>query len=184
MKRTPFPALARLLPLSVALAACTPLASWAQSTPDRAPPAAQMDLARTTLVLDGKKLGVQIARSERELAIGLMSRISMPADEGMVFIFPQAATQCFWMRNTLIPLSVAFIDAQGRIINLADMQPLSDDAHCSLKPAQFVLEANQGWFKKNGIKAGIKIEGIKAAETPSKSAPAAPAQTAPRPASS
>jgi uncharacterized membrane protein (UPF0127 family) len=77
----------------------------------------------------------------------------------MLFVFEQAATQCFWMRNTLIPLTAAFIEDDGTIVNLADMEPQRDDSHCSSKPVRFVLEMNQGWFAKRQIKAGAKIGG-------------------------
>lgn len=83
----------------------------------------------------------------------------MPAHEGMLFVFEQAAVQCFWMRNTPSPLTAAFLADDGTIVNLADMTPFSEDSHCSAKPVRFVLEMNQGWFAQRGIKAGAKLEG-------------------------
>ena len=83
----------------------------------------------------------------------------MPTHEGMLFVFEQASTQCFWMRNTLIPLSVAFLADDGTVVNLADMKPQSDDSHCSTKPVRYVLEMNQGWFAKRGVKPGTRISG-------------------------
>ena len=124
-----------------------------------APPAPQTDLPRSTLQLGKGQLQVQIASEDRERAIGLMSRTSLGANEGMLFVFPTADKQCFWMRNTLIALSAAFLADDGRVVNLADMQPLSDEAHCSEKPVRYVLEAKQGWFAAHGIKAGSTVVG-------------------------
>ena len=87
--------------------------------------------------------------------------------EGMLFVFEQASTQCFWMRNTLIPLTAAFVEDDGTIVNLADMQPQSDDSHCSSKPVRFVLEMNQGWFAKRQIKPGAKLGGTVFSKRPS-----------------
>ena len=83
----------------------------------------------------------------------------MPQAEGMLFIFEQASMQCFWMKNTLLPLTAAFVDDAGVIVNLADMKPQTTDSHCSAKPVRYVLEMNKGWFTKKGIKAGFKLAG-------------------------
>ena len=91
---------------------------------------------------------------------GLMHRASMPQNAGMLFIFDEAGAQCMWMKNTLIPLSVAFIDDAGAIINIADMQPQTEDSHCASRPARYALEMNRGWFAARGIKPGIRIGGI------------------------
>lgn len=88
-----------------------------------------------------------------------MHRKDMPTNEGMLFVFEQASEQCFWMKNTLIPLTAAFIADDGTVVNLADMQPLVLDSHCSAAPVRYVLEMNQGWFAKRGIKAGSKLKG-------------------------
>ena len=93
-------------------------------------------------------------------ARGLMHRKSMPPNAGMLFIFDEAAVHCMWMKNTYIPLSVAFIDAQGVIINIADMQPHSEQSHCAARPAVYALEMTQGWFAQRGIKAGAKLGGL------------------------
>ena len=132
--------------------------SYAQAQ-NAAPPAPQTDLPIAQLKLGKSHLRAQIAESDRERAIGLMSRTSLAKDEGMLFIFPERGVQCFWMRNTLIPLSAAFIADDGRIVNLADMQPLSDDAHCSNQPVRYVLEVQQGWFAQADIKANSKVKG-------------------------
>ena len=91
---------------------------------------------------------------------GLMHRKSMPHGSGMVFVFDETATHCMWMKNTLIPLSVAFLDEAGAIINIADMQPHSEQSHCAARPARYALEMNKGWFAQRGIKAGAKLRGL------------------------
>jgi uncharacterized membrane protein (UPF0127 family) len=96
--------------------------------------------------------------SERER--GLMFRQQMGANQGMVFLFDRPAVQCMWMKNTLIPLSVAFIADDGRILNIEDMSPQSEDNHCAAKPARYALEMNRGWFAKHGIAEGSKISGL------------------------
>jgi uncharacterized membrane protein (UPF0127 family) len=101
----------------------------------------------------------EVAQTPREHEIGLMWRTSMGSNEGMIFIFPQDARQCFWMKNTLIPLSVAFVTADGRIANLDEMQAQTENSHCSTEPIRYVLEMNKGWFTKKGIKAGDKLAG-------------------------
>jgi uncharacterized protein len=101
----------------------------------------------------------EVAVSPQERAIGLMHRKSMPANSGMLFVFEEANPQCFWMKNTLLPLSIAFIDDAGQVVNIADMKPMDETSHCSNKPVRFALEMNQGWFAKRGIKAGSKIGG-------------------------
>lgn len=126
----------------------------AQSTP-----APQMNLARTQLTAGMHRLDVQLAQTPDQRQIGLMWRKDMPVHEGMLFVFEQATVQCFWMRNTLIPLTAAFVEDDGTIVNLADMQPQKDDSHCSSKPVRFVLEMNQGWFAKRQIKPGFKLGG-------------------------
>ena len=120
---------------------------------------AQTNLPRTKLSAGMHMLDVQLAQTPQERQIGLMFRKEMPQHEGMLFVFEQPATQCFWMRNTLIPLTAAFVADDGTIVNLADMKPLSDDSHCSTKPVRFVLEMNQGWFAKRNIVAGYKLGG-------------------------
>lgn len=118
-----------------------------------------MDLPRAQLQAGMHLIQVQVASTGRQREIGLMWRKEMPVQEGMLFVFEQPAGQCFWMRNTLIPLTAAFIADDGTIVNLADMQPQNDASHCSGQPVRFVLEMNQGWFAKRGIRAGQKISG-------------------------
>lgn len=95
-----------------------------------------------------------------------MQREKMGANEGMLFVFPDRDKQCMWMKNTLLPLSVAFIDDNGIILNVEDMQPQTENSHCSVKPARYALEMNQGWFKAKNIKPGTKISGIDKAGPP------------------
>jgi len=83
----------------------------------------------------------------------------MPQHEGMLFVFEQPSVQCFWMQNTPSPLTAAFLADDGTIVNLADMQPLSTQSHCSSRPVRFVLEMNQGWFEKKGLRAGARLTG-------------------------
>ena len=119
----------------------------------------QLNLERTLLMAGMHRLDVQVAQTPSQHQIGLMWRKDMPPHEGMLFVFEHATTQCFWMRNTLIPLTAAFLEDDGTIVNLADMKPQSDDSHCSAKPVRFVLEMNQGWFAKRQIKPGFKLGG-------------------------
>ncbi len=102
----------------------------------------------------------EVAATPDERAVGLMHRPQMGANQGMVFLFDQPAVQCMWMKNTLIPLSVAFIAEDGRILNIEDMAPQTEDNHCAIKPARYALEMNRGWFAKHGISAGTKISGL------------------------
>jgi uncharacterized membrane protein (UPF0127 family) len=101
----------------------------------------------------------EVAQTPEQRSIGLMHRKTMGTNEGMLFIFEQAGQQCFWMKNTLLPLSVAFVDDDGTIVNIDAMKPLTLDGHCSKKPVRFVLEMNDGWFAKRGIKAGSVLKG-------------------------
>jgi uncharacterized membrane protein (UPF0127 family) len=106
------------------------------------------------------RIEAEVASNSGDRATGLMHRPSMPAQRGMLFVFPEAGVQCFWMKNTLIPLSIAFIDDNGRIVQIADMQPQSLDNHCSNRPVRFALEMNAGWFRSRGLAVGAKISGI------------------------
>ncbi|QBE67098.1 DUF192 domain-containing protein [Pseudoduganella lutea] len=113
----------------------------------------------TTLTAGMHLIKAEVAATEAQRAQGLMHRESMPANAGMVFVFDAPATQCMWMKNTLLPLSVAFIDAGGTIVNIRDMQPQTLDSHCSTKgvPVKYALEMNRGWFQQKHIKPGMKI---------------------------
>jgi uncharacterized repeat protein (TIGR04076 family) len=113
----------------------------------------------TTLRAGMHLIKAEVAATDAQRAQGLMLREAMPANAGMVFVFDAPATQCMWMKNTLLPLSVAFIDAGGTIVNIRDMQPQTLDSHCSTKgvPVMYALEVNQGWFQRTHIKPGMKI---------------------------
>jgi uncharacterized protein len=117
------------------------------------------DLPTVTLHAGMHNIVAQVAKTPDQRQIGLMFRKEMAGHEGMIFVFEEPATQCFWMRNTLIPLSAAFVADDGSIVNIEDMKPLSDESHCSTKPVRYVLEMNVGWFAKRGLKAGTKLSG-------------------------
>jgi uncharacterized membrane protein (UPF0127 family) len=119
----------------------------------------QTDLPRTRLSAGMHQIDAQVAQTNEQRQIGLMHRKEMPKHEGMLFIFEQPRVQCFWMRNTLIPLTAAFVADDGTIVNLVDMQPLSEQSHCSEKPVRYVLEMNQGWFAKRRLTAGFRLGG-------------------------
>ena len=126
--------------------------AWAQGQP-------QLQLPRIQLQAGMHQMQVQVAATPEQRSIGLMHRAEMPQGEGMLFAFEQATQQCFWMKNTLLPLTAAFIADDGTIVNLADMKPQTTDAHCSEQPVRWVLEMNQGWFAKKGLKAGFRLSG-------------------------
>ena len=116
-------------------------------------------LPTTRLTAGFHVITAEVARTPDQRAIGLMHRPTMPANDGMLFVFDEPAQQCFWMKNTLLPLSIAFLADDGSIVNIDDMQPQTLDSHCSKKPVRFVLEMNKGWFDKRAIKAGARITG-------------------------
>ncbi|WP_255428317.1 DUF192 domain-containing protein [Ramlibacter cellulosilyticus] len=119
----------------------------------------QMNLPRVKLRAGMHVIDAQVAATNEQRMTGLMFRQEMPQHEGMLFVFEQPSQQCFWMKNTLLPLAIAFVADDGTIVNLDEMQPQTTDSHCSTKPVRYVLEMNKGWFAKRGIKAGAKLEG-------------------------
>ncbi len=119
----------------------------------------QTHLPRTKLSVGMYQIDAQVATSSEQREIGLMFRKDMPQHEGMLFIFDSPSRLCFWMKNTPLPLTAAFVADDGAIVNLEDMKPLSPESHCSTKPVRYVLEMNQGWFAKKGIKPGAKLSG-------------------------
>ena len=127
------------------------------------------DLPAITLQAGMHNVSAAVAQTPDQRQTGLMYRREMPQLEGMLFIFEQPTQQCFWMKNTLLPLSIAFLADDGSVVNIADMKPQSLDSHCSSRPVRFVLEMNQGWFAKRGIQPGFKITGA-----PFRAAAAAP----------
>ncbi|MFN4340495.1 MAG: DUF192 domain-containing protein [Azonexus sp.] len=112
------------------------------------------------------RIEAEVAANDPHRQLGLMNRKAMPPQHGMLFVFNHENTHCMWMRNTLLPLSVAFMDAEGTIINIEDMQPQTEDNHCARRPARFALEMNLGWFAQRGIRPGMKIRGVDRAPHP------------------
>jgi len=102
----------------------------------------------------------EVANTFDTRATGLMFRKSLAPNEGMLFVFPEAEMECMWMKNTLIPLSVAFIDASGAIVSISEMQPQTETTHCAARPAKYALEMNRGWFASKGLRAGTVIRGV------------------------
>lgn len=119
----------------------------------------QTDLPRVSIQAGMFQIDAQVASTPEQQSTGLMYRRDMPQHEGMLFVFPQASRLCFWMKNTLLPLTAAFIADDGTIVNLEDMKPQTTDSHCAKQPVRFVLEMNAGWFAKKGIKAGSRLGG-------------------------
>jgi uncharacterized membrane protein (UPF0127 family) len=124
------------------------------------PVLADSPMPLTELSIGMYRIEAEVAATQENRMVGLMQRRSMPANHGMLFVFTEQQRHCMWMRNTLLPLSVAFLDEQGRILNVEDMQPQTEDNHCAAKPARFALEMNLGWFKQKGLAAGTKINGV------------------------
>ena len=131
---------------------CLGSTAWAQDTP-------QTQLPRIALSAGIHQMDIQVALTPEQHQIGLMFRREMPQVEGMLFVFQAPSKQCFWMKNTILPLTAAFVGDDGTIVNLEDMQPQTTTSHCSAKPVRYVLEMNQGWFAKKGISAGTKLTG-------------------------
>lgn len=137
----------------LALSLIVSMPGWAQ----------QPQLPLVELFAGMHRIEAEVAATPESRQTGMMLRTVMAPQRGMLFVFPEAANQCMWMRNTLLPLSVAFLDEKGRIINVEDMQPKTDANHCSAKPARFALEMNLGWFRSRGLSAGFSITGIEKA---------------------
>ena len=125
--------------------------------------AAHAQLPEVVLTVNGHKLTAEVANSDATRTQGLMHRRILPENHGMLFVFDGPAFHAMWMMNTYIPLSVAFLDESGVIINIEDMKPHTQDTHPAKKPAKYALEMNRGWFGKRGVKPGAKIEGMERA---------------------
>jgi uncharacterized membrane protein (UPF0127 family) len=132
--------------LIVWLAAC----AWGQST---APPTTALTIGTATVT-------VEIADDPTERAQGLMNRRTLADDHGMLFVYPDERPRSFWMKDTPLPLSIAYLDAQGRIVRIADMTPFDTSSVPSMRPAMYALEVNQGWFARHGVKVGSSVEGV------------------------
>lgn len=145
----------RRMPGRLLAAIALPLVLW--SLPAAAQP--QPPLPAVQLQAGIHLIRAEVAADHEARMRGLMFRERLGPNQGMLFVFEARSGQCFWMRNTLIPLTIAFIDDDGSIVNLADMQPRTEDSHCSAKPVRFALEMEQGWFARRGLKAGARIDG-------------------------
>jgi uncharacterized protein len=141
----------RSLTLAVALASLGGAASSLAQTPQALP--------TITLRAGMHNIVAQVAQNDEQRQTGLMHRKTMPTHEGMLFIFEAPAVQCFWMKNTLLPLDIAFVADDGTIVNIDSMAPQTLESHCSKHPVRYVLEMNEGWFKQRNIKAGFKLAG-------------------------
>ena len=117
-------------------------------------------LPTTVLTINGHRITAEVATTPDERANGLMNRFSLQPDHGMLFVFEKPERLSFWMKNTYIPLSIAFIDGGGRIVNIEDMAPQTETTHWSRGPARYALEMRKGWFVERGIKAGDRVEGV------------------------
>ncbi|WP_144635108.1 DUF192 domain-containing protein [Bordetella genomosp. 13] len=149
--------LALRLAALLALAPALPMPAAAQGPLPAGP---QPKLATTPLSIGIHAIQAEVADTEEERRIGLMFRETLPGNEGMLFVFDAPDVQCFWMRNTLVPLSAAFIADDGTVVNIEDMAPKTDTPHCSRKPVRYVLEMAQGWFAERALKANAKVDGL------------------------
>jgi len=122
--------------------------------------AGAQQLPRTEISAGVHLIRAEVADNFVSRMQGLMHRTSLGANEGMLFIFEEPGIQCMWMKNTLIPLSVAYISDDGSIVNIEDMKPHSEDSHCTKKPVRFALEMNVGWFESKGLRAGSRLRGL------------------------
>jgi uncharacterized membrane protein (UPF0127 family) len=121
-----------------------------------------VELPATTLTIGKQKIVAEVAATTEQRTTGLMYRFSLKPDHGMIFVFEKAEPQSFWMKNTFIPLSIAFIASDGRILNVADMAPQDERTHWSNGPAQYALEMRKGWFAERGIGPGDRVTGLPA----------------------
>lgn len=102
----------------------------------------------------------EVAATPAQQATGMMGRRDIPGNEGMLFVNDEPGVRCFWMKNTLVPITIAFLADDGTIVNLADMAPQSEQSHCSAQPVRLALEMKQGWFARRGIHAGFRVRGV------------------------
>jgi len=119
-----------------------------------------VELPTVPLTINGNKLTAEVARTPEQQMTGLMYRFSLKPDHGMVFVFERSEQRGFWMKNTYIPLSIAFVAADGRIINIEDMAPRDESSHLSAGPAMYAIEMRKGWFAERGIRTGDRVSGL------------------------
>ena len=124
---------------------------------DGADPHEASELPLKALMVGPRRIVVEIAADPASQSRGLMFRKALPPDHGMLFVFPDSEQRCFWMKNTPLPLTIAYIDSAGKIMSLADMQPYSLEPHCSIGPARYALEMEQGWFARHGLGPGTQV---------------------------
>ncbi len=141
----------------VKIAAALLLAAAAAAAPAQDGP--QPKLPTVPLTAGMHVIQAEVAETPTQQMVGMMHRRTMGANEGMLFVYDQPQRLCFWMRNTLIPLTIAFVADDGRIVHTADMKPLDETSHCTPEPVRFALEMNQGWFAKRGMKKGDRLRG-------------------------
>jgi uncharacterized membrane protein (UPF0127 family) len=137
-------------------------AGWLGAVPGRVDAQPQPKLPTVELQAGIHLIRAEVADDADSRMRGLMFRDRLGPNEGMLFVFQEKSAQCFWMRNTPLPLTIAFIEDDGSIVTLADMKPLDESTHCAARPVRFALEMEQGWFRKRGLKAGdgLRAEGI------------------------
>jgi len=119
-----------------------------------------VELPTVPLTINGHKITAEVAKSTEQITTGLMYRFSLKPDHGMVFVFERSEPRAFWMKNTFIPLSIAFVAADGRILNIDDMAPQDETSHWSSGPAMYAIEMRKGWFAERGIRAGDRVSGL------------------------
>jgi uncharacterized membrane protein (UPF0127 family) len=125
-------------------------------------PAQADPLVTYPLRIKKHEIRAEVAGTEQDRLRGLMFRDKLAENSGMIFLYPRPEASAMWMKNTRVALSVAFIDSNGRILNIAEMEPYSEEAHASSGAASYALEMNRGWFRKQGIRPGDLVEGLKA----------------------
>lgn len=118
-------------------------------------------LPQVTLQIGMYRVHAEVADTDQTREYGLMFRKSLAPNAGMLFRFSEPQAYCFWMKNTRIPLSIAFLDEDGTIVNIEDMAPQTENSHCAVKPVRFALEMNQGWFAGKGIRPGLRFQGVR-----------------------
>jgi len=112
------------------------------------------------IVVGGATVVAEIAETRAERAMGLMGRAALATDHGMLFVYPDSAPRSFWMKNTPLPLSIAFLDATGRVVHMADMKPMSTEKVESVHPAMYALEMERGWFVAHQVQVGQRVAGL------------------------
>jgi uncharacterized membrane protein (UPF0127 family) len=147
--------LRRLAPLACAALLAVPLAAAAQPADGK-----PQSLPTTRIVVGTHPVTAEVASTPEQRTLGLMYRFALPADRGMLFVFPAPEYQGFWMRNTYVPLSIAFIAADGTILNVDDMAPHDESRHLSQGPALYALEMRKGWFAERNLGRGVRVTGL------------------------